>query len=209
MVKNILIDELELDGGILCLDFTNTVSNRGDATEKDYLANFDDLLYWAVKKVEIITEKTARLIDKKAQAESVKAQHFFKEAMVLRKLIHDIFLQVSNAEQVSAENMAEFNETMKMYNPHIQLQQNGDNFKETWDWEPDSFFQITAPIIKTAYTLLLSDKLGRVRECCSNPCGWLFLDTSKNGKRRWCSMDTCGSNDKAIKYYYRQKEQKK
>ncbi|WP_344746998.1 CGNR zinc finger domain-containing protein [Streptosporangium vulgare] len=32
-------------------------------------------------------------------------------------------------------------------------------------------------------------------------CYWLFLDTSKNGRRRWCSMTTCGSRDKARRYY--------
>ena len=41
--------------------------------------------------------------------------------------------------------------------------------------------------------------LERVGECPS--CGWLFLDTSRNGRRRWCSMATCGSRDKARRYY--------
>jgi predicted RNA-binding Zn ribbon-like protein len=53
----------------------------------------------------------------------------------------------------------------------------------------------------------LSDKLERVKECPN--CGWLFLDTTKNGKRRWCSMEDCGSNVKALEYYYRKKKEKK
>jgi predicted RNA-binding Zn ribbon-like protein len=28
-------------------------------------------------------------------------------------------------------------------------------------------------------------------------CGWLFLDRSRNGSRRWCSMDDCGARAKA------------
>jgi predicted RNA-binding Zn ribbon-like protein len=49
--------------------------------------------------------------------------------------------------------------------------------------------------------LLTQGQLDRLGECPS--CGWLFLDTSKNRRRRWCSMATCGSRDKARRYYER------
>ncbi|MCV4932572.1 CGNR zinc finger domain-containing protein, partial [Escherichia coli] len=35
--------------------------------------------------------------------------------------------------------------------------------------------------------------LGRIRECPGRNCGWLFLDTSRNGQRRWCSEAECGT----------------
>ena len=40
-----------------------------------------------------------------------------------------------------------------------------------------------------------ADLLGTARRlvCASETCAWLFLDTSRNGSRRWCSMRTCGS----------------
>jgi predicted RNA-binding Zn ribbon-like protein len=40
-----------------------------------------------------------------------------------------------------------------------------------------------------------------VRAC--GGCGWLFLDTSKNHSRRWCSMDACGNQAKARRHYRR------
>jgi predicted RNA-binding Zn ribbon-like protein len=39
-----------------------------------------------------------------------------------------------------------------------------------------------------------------VKECDGHDCGWLFLDTSKAGRRRWCSMDVCGNRAKAQRY---------
>jgi predicted RNA-binding Zn ribbon-like protein len=51
--------------------------------------------------------------------------------------------------------------------------------------------------------LLTTASYVKIKECPS--CGWLFLDKSKNGKRRWCNMLTCGSNDKATRYYHRKK----
>ncbi|MBC7897912.1 MAG: CGNR zinc finger domain-containing protein, partial [Cytophagaceae bacterium] len=35
---------------------------------------------------------------------------------------------------------------------------------------------------------------------------WFFLDVSKNGSRRWCSMATCGATAKAHRYYWKDRE---
>ncbi len=59
-------------------------------------------------------------------------------------------------------------------------------------------------IVEAAVALLVSDAILRVKSCPT--CGWFFLDASKNGSRRWCSMDACGSVAKARRYYRRLKE---
>jgi predicted RNA-binding Zn ribbon-like protein len=53
---------------------------------------------------------------------------------------------------------------------------------------------------------LLADpaRLARVHLCPGPACGWLFLDTS--GRRRWCSMSTCGSRVKMRRLYARRRE---
>jgi predicted RNA-binding Zn ribbon-like protein len=38
----------------------------------------------------------------------------------------------------------------------------------------------------------------RLRSCPR--CGWLFLDTSRGGKRRWCSMQVCGNREKVSRH---------
>jgi predicted RNA-binding Zn ribbon-like protein len=45
--------------------------------------------------------------------------------------------------------------------------------------------------------------LARVRRCPGRDCGWLFLDAS--GRRRWCSMTTCGSREKMRRMYARRR----
>ena len=53
---------------------------------------------------------------------------------------------------------------------------------------------------------LLADpaRLARVHRCPGPACGWLFLDTS--GRRRWCSMSTCGSRVKMRRLYERRRQ---
>ena len=50
---------------------------------------------------------------------------------------------------------------------------------------------------------LVRESPGRVRECADARCPALFLDESRNGSRRWCSMERCGARAKASAYYRR------
>lgn len=47
----------------------------------------------------------------------------------------------------------------------------------------------------------------RVRECAGSECALLFLDESRSGARRWCSMDDCGARSKMSAYRARRAEQ--
>jgi predicted RNA-binding Zn ribbon-like protein len=40
-------------------------------------------------------------------------------------------------------------------------------------------------------------------------CPWLFLDGSKNGSRRWCTMNICGTDEKIRRYVSRRAERRK
>ena len=52
----------------------------------------------------------------------------------------------------------------------------------------------------------LSGGPGRLRRCLADDCGLIFLDTSRPGNRRWCSMGRCGGRAKARAHYKRQRE---
>jgi predicted RNA-binding Zn ribbon-like protein len=64
---------------------------------------------------------------------------------------------------------------------------------------------LLAPVLWSAADLLVGRQLPRVRQCSNPACGWLFLDDSKSGNRRWCSMSACGNRAKAHRHYQRQK----
>ncbi|WP_310218026.1 CGNR zinc finger domain-containing protein [Neorhizobium sp. 2083] len=44
-----------------------------------------------------------------------------------------------------------------------------------------------------------------MRECTGDNCGWLFIDHSKSGRRRWCSDATCGSLARVKRFRSRMK----
>jgi predicted RNA-binding Zn ribbon-like protein len=59
-------------------------------------------------------------------------------------------------------------------------------------------------LARDALDLATSPEFARVRRCAGPRCGALFLDTSRPGTRRWCSMEICGNQAK--KSTYRAKE---
>ncbi|HLZ08734.1 MAG TPA: CGNR zinc finger domain-containing protein, partial [Chloroflexota bacterium] len=53
------------------------------------------------------------------------------------------------------------------------------------------------PVVLAAANLLASPDAARLRVCADADCGWFFVDRSRNGLRRWCSMADCGTKEKS------------
>jgi len=60
-------------------------------------------------------------------------------------------------------------------------------------------------IAQDAVDLLGGPLRSRIKACSQPDCRMLFLDTSPSMRRRWCSMDRCGSRAKGAKFRQRLK----
>jgi predicted RNA-binding Zn ribbon-like protein len=81
-----------------------------------------------------------------------------------------------------------------------------------WSWadeEGDTFDSLLWPIVLAAAELLASDRRTQIHVWGGEGCGWLFLDTSRNRRRRWCTMQGCGNRAKARRFYERIHEAKR
>lgn len=190
------IKEISLDGGWLCLDFTNTVSTRKPAKGDEYLQTWDDYVAWV--------DRLAVLPEDEFNKWRLMPPGDMEEVRALREAIYDFFdFHAKNGKIHPAylDTLNGFLHEVYMYTC-IKLTDNGLQrgiFKKTYVEKPLWLIALSAE------ALLLSDRLSRVKAC--DNCGWLFLDTSKNGTRRWCNMHTCGSQSKAKAYYHRKKEE--
>jgi predicted RNA-binding Zn ribbon-like protein len=69
-------------------------------------------------------------------------------------------------------------------------------------WPPDEPRRVRFAVAADAVALLGAPAaLARLQQCPGRDCGWFFLNAS--GRRRWCSMDTCGSRAKMRRLYAR------
>jgi predicted RNA-binding Zn ribbon-like protein len=69
----------------------------------------------------------------------------------------------------------------------------------------DSPRRALGTIALDAATMLGTDQRSRIRICASATCSGRFFDRSPAGKRRWCSMRTCGNEAKARRHRQRRK----
>lgn len=60
-------------------------------------------------------------------------------------------------------------------------------------------------LIAVSALSILSDprELNRLKMCPGKDCGWMFVDETKNARRKWCAMDLCGNRAKALRSYER------
>jgi predicted RNA-binding Zn ribbon-like protein len=57
-----------------------------------------------------------------------------------------------------------------------------------------------ATIARDAIDLFGGPLAERVRTCAAADCGLLFVDASRPGLRRWCSMERCGTRTKVRRH---------
>lgn len=201
MVKIKSISDIELNGGLLCLDFINSVASRKELPMTEYLNSMHDLIEWG-RRLKIIDAKTEKLLTSEVELYPKKAIAFFKEAIYFRELLYSIYHPISSGKIIPSAVLKEYNAMLSVYFSYLRLKSTTEGFEEDWTLEETSFKRLLAPILNDSYENLLSNKLHRIKECPN--CGWLFYDSTKNGKRRWCSMKSCGSGVKALNWYYRQ-----
>lgn len=183
-----------------CLSFANTRYWRGTANPTEDLPDAEALLNWLQKSCGL----PAEAIQTRGRAKDA-GSGMLAAAIALREVIYRLFAaeaagQKGNADDVSALNAALAEAPLRQ---SLAL-----GVAKGWEvpWSGASVSALLAPVLWSAGDLLLGPRAGRIRQCANPTCGWLFLDDSKSGNRRWCSMSACGNRAKAHRHYLRRKE---
>ena len=123
--------------------------------------------------------------------------------VALREALYAIFGAIVARRPVPATDMRELQATYREAIAQSRLIATGRRFQ----WQlAGGLDAVRAQIARDAVALLESEMLGRVRRCPGGgDCGWLFLDSSKNASRRWCSMEGCGNRAKLRRFLRRRK----
>jgi len=197
--------KFDLSGGVLCLDFANTVLKRNQpGGTKDELANYARFVGFA-KQTKLLSPAKANFLRNQAFLFPSAAAHVLPAALMLREAIYRVFSSLAAGKPVGSKDVKlldDFAIEAWQHRRLMPMSQRGYR----WQWKADeanSFEQILWPIALSAAELLTSDRLGAVRECAADDCAWLFLDESRNHSRRWCDMMVCGNRQKARRHYQR------
>ena len=190
-------------GGRLCLDFVNTVDPRFSPSPHDYLMSYPDLVAWS-RYVDIVQENEARQLLQAAARRPAVAAAAFHRALALREALYQIFSAIIGGTRPVTDDVDTLNVVLSEGMTRMRLLLVGNGFAWTWSEQAPTLDRLLWPIARSAAELLISPELDRVRECPGDDgCGWLFVDMSRNHRRRWCAMDGCGNRAKARRHYER------
>lgn len=188
-------------GGRACLDFANTIGPRRPAPgiePHDYTPGYRELVAWAAH-AGLLTSGRQRHLTMACEADPQAAAEVYQNARRLRDAIYHVFAALAQGEPAPPAAL----DTIQ--NDYLEALRNARLRPVApaglgWCW-PDrgTLEQMLWPIVCSALDLAVSGQPARIKQCPGDDgqCGWLFVDTSKNATRRWCSMGTCGSRVKS------------
>jgi predicted RNA-binding Zn ribbon-like protein len=195
----------ELIGGHPCLDFANTMGGDALHDPHEFLDSYEDLILFA-KMAGLVPPDRARALVARAKREPEQAAAALDDARQLRGAIFRVFFALSHERKPAPDDVARLNETLARALAHRRVVQRGGSFELGWDDDGDPLDRPLWPIVVSAAELLADHDRAPVRACCSSAerrCTWLFVDSSRNRSRRWCSMRDCGNRAKARRHYER------
>lgn len=201
-IGQLKINAIRLIGGSAVLDYLNTCDGRRPGTGLlevvDKLSNLEDIVHW-FHHADLIDDLEHQHFVAVVRRSSWHTVTAFEQLIDFREALYRLLLPMAldhSADQVSLDALNQAladtaDQRLLVLTPAGVI----------WRWRVgDDLGSMTAGFIGRlavqASILLTSGDLSRLRACATPDCDWLFLDTSKNGRRRWCQMNVCGAREK-------------
>lgn len=181
-MSQVTVTTIQLFGGHPALDLTNTVDSRGARFGPDVLERFGDLLAWGLR-VGVIDAAEARAL---SLVPAERGDAALRRAKALREALYRILARFPS----DPADLALLQRSVRAAQGARTLVPQADGY--AWRWRADDPDVITHRVALAAADLLTAPALARVHVCPGENCAWLFLDSSRSGRRLWCSEETCG-----------------
>jgi predicted RNA-binding Zn ribbon-like protein len=179
------------------LDFVNSDNIvRGS----DALYDFERFVRW-LEAAQLLDAERAATMRRRAQQQPSGALAVLGDARRVRTVLRSLAERGETSHDIRSEALVEINRVLgrSAGTRRLELQSDG-SFLRAFVPVGDAFAGLLIPIVESAADALIMRELTRVRRCADPRCGKVFQDETKNGRRRWCDMSTCGNRAKAARH---------
>jgi predicted RNA-binding Zn ribbon-like protein len=194
----------DLVAGHLALDLVNTVTAR-NAEPVDWLTGYPRFLQWASLTGEFDPGalQTLRRRCADAPGDAAAALDATRE---LREALHDVTSAIIRNDGAPAGGVRRIERTWKDAVTDAKLSFVAGSARLQLTVETSGLAYLNHELALRSLELLRTLPLARTRICPGPRCGWLFIDHSRGGQRRWCDMATCGNAAKSTRHYQRKRQ---
>ena len=181
----------------LWLDFVNTdTAPRG----ADPLHDFERFASW-LETARVFDAERAATMQRRAIQQPAGALAVLADARRMRAVLRTLAERGAITADARIAALAEINRILgrSAGTRRVEIRPDG-TFARAFVPVGDAFAGLLIPIVESAADALILDELPRVRRCADPRCARVFQDATKNGRRRWCDMSTCGNRAKAARH---------
>lgn len=196
--------DMDLVGGDPALDLVNTVTAR-DTQPRDWLDDYPALLRWA-RKAALVPAAELDALERLAAESAARSGAALARCKQLREALCAALYALAAGEEPAPAQLEILDQARLAASRAARLVSRGGRLRTQWSAERSGLDLIAHVVTAYAVELLKDARLDRLRVCDGHDCGWVFVDTSKSGRRRWCDMATCGNVAKAKRFQQRHKE---
>jgi predicted RNA-binding Zn ribbon-like protein len=192
------VAELPLVGGHPALDLVNTVE-RGGGERRDHLTDPTALLRWAFR-AGLIDDGEARAVTDSWERDRPSGLAALAAVREVREALHLTLLAAMGIEPPDPGALERLRERWVAALGRARLALDPGRASATRLVVGTETATLIADRAAVGAVEVLRDaELARLRRCPPDAggCGWVFLDRSRNGSRRWCRMADCGTTVKA------------
>ncbi len=204
MIQEHSFQPRDLIAGHLALDLVNTVTAR-NAEPVDWLTGYPRLLQWASLTGEFDPGALRALYRRSADAPDAAAAALYA-TRELREALHDVTTAIIRNDATPVDGLRCIERVWKdaVRDAELTLVAGGARLQLTV--ETSGLAYLNHELALRSVELLRALPLARTRICPGPRCGWLFIDHSRGGQRRWCDMATCGNAAKTARHYQRKRQ---
>ncbi len=192
------------------MDFVNTLAWRRTDRPVEYLGSYEDLLAWGEQAC-LLTPDETEALSGQAATDPEEARAVLSRAVALREAIHRTLSAMIAGEPQDEAALSALNRELSGALSRLRVvPAAGEAYVWAWDRSGDDGSGLPLerplwPVARSAAELLTSPKLGGLKVCAGEGCGWMFLDESRNASRRWCDSRDCGNRERVRKYLARKR----
>src|SRR5262245_13868246 len=157
----------------------------------ELLSTLEDFIRWLGRAGALETRAAAEAI--RRWNENPEGSRIAERARSLRETLRHMVDGIVKGRGVSTEALAAINFILAENDGGLRLERHNGGFRTRFISRPTQPIALLGHVAEAAADLLANRDLHLIRRCGNPDCVLYFYDATRNHKRQWCAMSSCGN----------------
>jgi predicted RNA-binding Zn ribbon-like protein len=157
----------------------------------EQLGSLEDLVRWLTRAGRLDSRAAADAL--KRWGDSAEGVRIAERARAFRETLRHMMEGIVRERGVAAEGPAAINFILAENDGTLRLERHAGAFRTRFAARPTQAIALLGSVAEAAADLLSARDHRLIRRCGNPDCSLFFYDATRNHRRQWCAMGTCGN----------------